>query len=310
MTAICLKLRAALLLILPSYIKSLITNIVNNRLIMNSLKIGDQLLELSKPVVMGILNITEDSFYDGGRYLSIDQSIDQAKIMIEEGADIIDIGAASSRPNAPRIEPQIEIDRLLPVITELSKQFPDIILSVDTFHTSVLRSLSQKHAFIVNDITCGQIDKELQNEVASLGFPYVAMHMQGTPQDMQDDPHYDNVIKDILDYLSKSVRSIRDIGIDQIIVDPGFGFGKSIQHNYDLLRSLDVFSLLDSPIMVGLSRKSMIYRVLKSSPAESLNGTTALHMMALSKGAKLLRVHDVKAAVETITLWQQLNQVS
>ena len=273
---------------------------------MNVLNVGGQLLDLSVPLIMGILNITEDSFYDGGRYIDLDQSIKQAQKMIEEGAQIIDIGAASSRPNAPLIDPQVEIDRLLPVITELKKIHPDVILSVDTYHSSVLRALSEKHSFIVNDITCGHGDNEFQDEVATLGFPYIAMHMKGTPQTMQDSPAYENVVKDILDYLSHHVRAIKNKGINQVIVDPGFGFGKTIEHNYALLRDLDIFSLLDCPIMVGLSRKSMIYKVLKSTPSESINGTTALHMAALSKGAKVLRVHDVKAAVETITLWHQL----
>jgi dihydropteroate synthase len=273
---------------------------------MNTLNVGGRLLDLSHPIVMGILNITDDSFFDGGQYIDFDMSIAQAQKMIQEGAHIIDIGAASSRPCAPQIDPDIEIKRLLPVIKEINMQFPDIILSVDTFHRSVLESLSNEAAFIVNDITCGAADDGFQEAVASLGFPYVAMHMKGTPQNMQDNPQYNDVVKDILDYLVTQVRSIRSKGIDQLIVDPGFGFGKSIQHNYELLKHLNVFQLLECPIMVGLSRKSMIYKVLSTSADESINGTTALHMVALSKGAKVLRAHDVKAAVETITLWKQL----
>ena len=172
----------------------------------------------------------------------------------------------------------------------------------------VVKDLSRKYAFIVNDISCGR-DPELHDIVGSLGFPYVLMHMQGTPQNMQDDPKYDNVVKELLDFFSQKIRHLRDLGIDQILVDPGFGFGKTVKHNYKLLKNMGVFRILDCPIMVGLSRKSMIYKVLGSTPQEALNGTTALHMQSLSSGAKVLRVHDVKAAIETITLWKQLRDV-
>jgi len=274
---------------------------------MKSLNVGSAILDLTYPVVMGILNVTDDSFYDGGQYLDLDKSIAQVQKMIDEGAHIVDIGAASSRPNAPKIDPELEIKRLLPVITEVKRQFPDIIISVDTFHKSVLHALSEAAAFIVNDITCGAGDFGFQEAVAATGFPYVAMHMKGTPSTMQDNPEYADVVKDVLDYLVRQVRSIKTKGIDQVIIDPGFGFGKTIDHNYALLKHLDIFKLLECPILVGLSRKSMIYKLLSCTPQASLNGTTALHMMALNKGAKVLRVHDVKAAVETITLWKQIN---
>lgn len=274
---------------------------------MNRLNIGGQCLDLSQAVVMGILNITDDSFYDGGRYIEIEKSLSHVQSMVSEGAQIIDIGAASSRPNAPVIDPAIEIKRLQPVVQEIRKQFPDIVLSIDTFHTSVLDVLSRESAFIVNDITCGAADDGFQEVVASLGFPYVAMHMKGTPQTMQDNPEYADVVQNVLDYLITQVRSIRAKGINQVMIDPGFGFGKSIEHNYALLKHMDIFQLIGCPILAGLSRKSMIYKVLKGTAQESINGTTALHMMALSKGAKVLRAHDVKAAVETITLWQQLD---
>jgi len=272
---------------------------------MNSLNIGGKIIDLTDPIVMGILNITNNSFYDGGEYLMIDKAINRVKEMIKEGATIIDIGAASSKPKAPIIDPEIELKQLEPVIKEISTQFPDISLSIDTYHSLIVRELSRKYAFIVNDISSGR-DPELHDVIGSLGFPYVLMHMQGNPQTMQNNPNYANVVKELLDFFSEKIRQIRDSGIDQVIVDPGFGFGKTVKHNYKLLKHMGVFRILDCPIMVGLSRKSMIYKVLGSTPKEALNGTTALHMQSLSSGAKVLRVHDVKAAVETITLWKQI----
>lgn len=272
---------------------------------MNSLNVGGKVLDLTDPIVMGILNITNNSFYDGGEYLVLDKAIDRVAEMIEEGATIIDIGAASSKPKAPIVDPETELKQLQPVIKEISIQFPDISLSIDTYHSMIVRELSSKYAFIVNDISSGR-DPELHHVIGSLGFPYVLMHMQGTPQTMQVNPNYSNIVKELLDFFSEKIRQIRVLGIDQVIIDPGLGFGKTVKHNYKLLKDMSVFRILDCPLMVGLSRKSMIYKVLGSTPQEALNGTTALHMQSLLSGAKVLRVHDVKAAVETITLWKQL----
>ena len=272
---------------------------------MNSLNVGGKIIDLRDPIVMGILNITNNSFYDGGEYLMIDKAINRVREMIDEGATIIDVGAASSKPKATIIDPEIELKQLEPVIKEVYNQFPEVALSIDTYHSLIVKELSRKYSFIVNDISSGR-DPELHDIVGSLGFPYVLMHMQGNPQNMQDNPQYTNVVKDLLDFFSEKIRQIRDLGIDQILIDPGFGFGKTLKHNYKLLKNMGVFRILDCPIMVGLSRKSMIYKVLGSNPQEALNGTTALHMQSLSSGAKVLRVHDIKAAIETITLWKQI----
>lgn len=273
---------------------------------MKTLKIGGQLLELDKPLIMGILNLTQDSFYDGGRFLQIDAALAQVRKMDSEGADIIDIGAFSSRPGAEMVPEAQQIKTIKPVLVAILEEFDDIKLSIDTCHSAVVRALSQLGNFIVNDISGGQWDSDLTDTVAELGLPYVLMHIQGTPADMQDAPHYDDVTMDVLTYMASHIHSLKKKGITDIIIDPGFGFGKTIGHNYNLLAKLDVFKILECPIMVGLSRKSMIYKPLEISATEALNGTTALHMTSLMNGATILRVHDVKEAVETRNLWLQL----
>ena len=275
---------------------------------MNQLNIGGQLLDLSTPRVMGILNVTPDSFYDGGEYESVSNAIFQVEKMVSEGTDIIDIGGFSSRPNAKLISEEEELSRILPVIKEVREQFPDVILSVDTYRAKVVERISQFTACIVNDITASSQDSNLLKCVSELGFPYILMHMKGLPDNMQDNPQYVNIAKELLDFFAVQIAGLRKAGINQVILDPGFGFGKSIGHNYTLLKKMSLFELFDLPILVGISRKSMIYKVLNNKANEALNGTTALHMMALLNGATILRAHDVKEAKETITLYQQIKK--
>jgi dihydropteroate synthase len=265
-----------------------------------------RLISLNQPIIMGILNITPDSFYDGGQYSSIQSALQQAERMLTEGATIIDIGGMSSRPGAQIITPEEELKRVIPVVEAIHSTFPEAIISVDTVRSQVARAAVENGASIVNDISAGSIDKELYATVAQLGVPYILMHMQGKPDNMQDKPDYEQVVQEVLDFLIREVDKLRSIGVKDIIIDPGFGFGKTVAHNYQLLKHLHLFQLIGVPVLAGLSRKSMICKVLKVKPANALNGTTALHMVALSQGAKILRVHDVKEANEVIRLWQEL----
>jgi len=273
---------------------------------MQSLNVGGRLVDLSTPVVMGILNITPDSFYDGGRYDRMDAAKEHVGKMIEEGATIIDVGAASSRPSAVSLSASEELARLSSVVSEIVKQYPNAVLSIDTYHAVVIDELSKMTSFIINDITAGRGDTQLLQSVSRLGFPYIMMHMQGMPDMMQNDPRYDDVVQELLHFFVERSREAKHIGIDQIIIDPGFGFGKTVEHNYALLSNLDLFQLLGFPVMAGISRKSMICKVLEVNPVDALNGTTALHMTALMRGAKILRAHDVKEAMQTIRLWSKL----
>lgn len=275
---------------------------------MQSLNVGGRLLDLSTPIVMGILNVTPDSFYDGGQYNDIKTAIEHIKLMILEGASIIDIGAASSRPTAIELSAEDELKRLEPIINEVIIQFPDTILSIDTYHAKVVDTLSRKSAFIINDISGGQKDPDIMKTVSGLGFPYIMMHMKGMPDSMQDNPTYHDVVQEILVFFVNTIRDAKKVGIDQLIIDPGFGFGKTVEHNYSILSKLDLFQILDLPILAGISRKSMIYKVLEIDAVNALNGTTALHMTALTKGAKILRAHDVKEAKEVIKLWSKLEE--
>lgn len=273
---------------------------------MTTINIGGHLLEIDKPLVMGILNLTKDSFYDGGRYTDVDKAMQQVELMLSEGADIIDLGAFSSRPGAELVAAEKQIAVIKPVMEAIGSDFPDAVLSVDTFSSAVVEALAGIQPFIVNDISGAAWDEHLLDKVASLRLPYILMHIQGTPEMMQDSPSYDDVTMSVLTYLAKKLHHLKGCGIHDVIIDPGFGFGKSLSHNYELLAKLDVFKILDHPIMVGLSRKSMIYKPLGNTPESALNGTTALHMASLMKGAGILRVHDVKEAVETRNLWLQL----
>ncbi|MEM9821955.1 MAG: dihydropteroate synthase [Bacteroidota bacterium] len=264
----------------------------------------EQILDLSDPVVMGILNVTPDSFFDGGRYLEESAILRQLEKMLEEGASIIDIGGMSSRPGAELISETDELRRVIPIILKIRQKFPQVILSIDTLRSKVAVESIAAGASIVNDISAGQIDEAMMKTVAELKVPYILMHMQGRPNTMQTAPSYQNVTVDILDFFIEKLGRLKELGVEEVVLDVGFGFGKTIEHNYQLLKNLAAFRILDCPLLVGLSRKSMIYKYLNISAENALNGTTALHMVALQNGAKILRVHDVKEAVEAIRLWK------
>lgn len=261
-----------------------------------------RLLDLSAPIVMGILNVTPDSFYDGGRYGDMPTILNRAEKMIDEGATIIDIGGMSSRPGAKEVPVSEELKRSIPTIKAVRKRFPEAFISIDTVWAEVARQAVDAGADMVNDISSGTMDETLIPTVGQLGVPYILMHMQGKPQTMQNNPKYDNVITDILDFFIHKTSELRENGIQDIIIDPGFGFGKTVEHNYTILRNMSDFQILDLPVLVGLSRKSMIYKVLETTSDEALNGTTALHMISLQNGTKILRVHDVREAVEVVDL--------
>ncbi|PLX22836.1 MAG: dihydropteroate synthase [Marinilabiliales bacterium] len=264
---------------------------------------GGELFDLSEPKVMGILNVTSDSFFDGGKYNSQNQILSQVNKMISEGCDIIDIGAYSSRPGALNISANDEINRLLPVLEIIRNDFPDIIISVDTFRSQVAKKVIQDYKVdIINDISAGELDEKMFELIAELNVPYIMMHMQGTPQNMQKNPNYVNVVKEVMDYFSSKLQKLKLLGATDVILDPGFGFGKTLDHNYQLLKYLEDFKIFDLPILAGVSRKSMINKVLEINPEEALNGTSVLHTLALLGGANILRVHDVKEAKETIQL--------
>ena len=263
---------------------------------------NSKLLDLSTPAIMGILNLTDDSFYDGGQHNSIKKALLQTEKMLDDGAKIIDIGAYSSRPKAKHISLDEEWQRLEKTLQIINKEFPQAILSVDTFRSEIARRSIDNGADIINDISAGNLDLEMFDIVADLNVPYIMMHMQGTPQTMQDNPHYNCIEKEVVNYLLNKVKTLQQKGLSKIIIDPGFGFGKTLEHNYQLLNNLEELHTLELPILVGVSRKSMVYKVLETDAKNSLNGTTAIHTLCLSKGASILRVHDVKEAVECVKL--------
>ena len=271
-----------------------------------TLRVGGSLLDYGQPLIMGILNITSDSFYDGGQYLSIDKAMARVGEIIAEGADILDVGAFSSRPGAHLVSAEDQLSLLTPIVTEIVKSYPDVVLSVDCYHSLVVEKLSRITPFIVNDITGFSQDEKLLDVVKDLDFAYVLMHIKGTPADMQTKASYTDVVFEVISELSAKLHLLRSKGIEELIVDPGFGFAKTKDQNFEILRKLRAFGVLGQPIMVGLSRKSMVYKPLGTDPDNALNGTTALHMAALLNGANILRVHDVKEAVETRILWEQL----
>jgi dihydropteroate synthase len=260
------------------------------------------MLHIDKPLVMGILNITPDSFFDGGRYSKSDAWIAQVEKMIQEGASIIDMGAVSTRPGAQYVSEEEEISRLLPAVELLTKKYPETVFSVDTFRSKVAKLSADAGVGIINDISGGSMDADLIKTVADTGLPYILMHMQGTPSTMQSNPVYGDVNHEICNFFDKKLLTLNDSGIQQVIIDPGFGFGKSIEHNFKILCELSIFRQYGYPILVGISRKSMIYKLLEITPEEALPATTALHMTALLNGADILRVHDVKEAVQAIKL--------
>ncbi len=266
------------------------------------------LYSLNKPKVMGILNLTPDSFFEGSRVPTDKKSVlMEAEKKIKEGADFLDLGGYSTRPGAAEISIEEEITRVIPAISEIKKNFPNTLLSVDTFRSQVAKAAIEAGAELVNDISAGNLDPEMLPLVAKLGVPYVAMHLKGTPQTMQQETNYSDLVPDVLAYFSKKVKQFSELGIKDAILDPGFGFAKTREQNFELLRNLSSLKRLGLPILVGVSRKSMIYKTLEISANEALNGTTALNMFALLQGADILRVHDVKEAKETIELAAQLN---
>ena len=275
---------------------------------MFTLNCTGRLLVVDKPLVMGIINTTPDSFYSGSRQESIDAVLRKAEIMIQEGATILDIGGQSTRPGSDKLTVEEELKRVIAPIDEINKNFPEAFISIDTYYSKVAEMAVAAGASVVNDISAGSIDSKMINTVASLKVPYVLMHMQGTPQTMQQQPVYDNVTRVVLDFLIKKVNVLHQSGITDIIVDPGFGFGKSITNNFELLRNLTVFKMLNCPLLLGISRKSTIYKTIGSTPEKSLNGSTVLHTIGLLNGASILRVHDVREAVEAIKLYEAYNQ--
>lgn len=265
------------------------------------------LIDLTSPKVMGILNVTPDSFYDGGSYKNDLGILKHVEKMLEEGATFIDVGGYSSRPNAVHIAESEELSRVLPVVELILKRFPNTLLSIDTFRSEVAKLCIDAGAALINDISAGKMDVNMFQTMADLQVPYIMMHMQGTPLTMQQHAHYDNLIKDVLFYFSERIALARQFGIIDLITDPGFGFAKTIHHNYELLNKLDLLKILELPFLVGISRKSMIHKVLGKSAKDSLNGTTVLNTIALQKGANILRVHDVKEALECISLTNKLS---
>ena len=263
---------------------------------------NSKLLDLSTPAIMGILNLTDDSFYDGGQHNSIKKALLQTEKMLDDGAKIIDIGAYSSRPKAKHISLNEEWRRLEKTLQIINKEFPQAIVSVDTFRSEIARRSVDNGADLINDISAGNLDLEMFDTVAELHIPYIMMHMQGTPQSMQDNPHYNCIEKEVVNYFYVKIKTLEQKGVNNIIIDPGFGFGKTLEHNYQLLNNLEELHTLELPLLVGISRKSMIYKVLETDAKNSLNGTTAIHSLCLSKGASILRVHDVKEAVECVKL--------
>ena len=266
-----------------------------------------KLMDLSEPQVMGILNVTPDSFYAGSRGVTNGYILDRCQQILDEGASIIDIGAYSSRPGAAEVSEAEEMERLRNGLELIRQHYPEAIVSVDTFRADVARMCVEEYGVaIVNDISAGNMDDRMFSTIARLGVPYVIMHMKGTPKDMQKNPQYDHFLKEIFYFFSEKVQKLRDLGAKDIIIDPGFGFGKTIEHNYELMNHLEEFHLFELPILVGISRKSMIYRLLETTPEKALNGTTALNTIALTKGAHILRVHDVKEAVESVKIVEKM----
>lgn len=269
---------------------------------MYSLNCKGRVLSLEKPVVMGIINITPDSFYAGSRQQGEDAALKQAEKMMAEGAGILDIGGQSTRPGAERVGAEEEAERVVPVIKAISAAFPEAIISVDTFYASVGQQAVEAGASIVNDVSAGSMDDQMLTTVAGMCVPYICMHMKGSPQTMQQNPQYEDVTREVLDFFIQKIDACRKAGITDIIADPGFGFGKTIAHNFTLIRQFEVFSMLGVPLLMGISRKSTIYKTLGISAEEALNGSTVLHTVGLMKGANILRVHDVREAVEAVKL--------
>ncbi|MBF7093199.1 dihydropteroate synthase [Flavobacterium sp. ALJ2] len=266
-----------------------------------------QLIDLSVPKVMGILNVTPNSFFDGGKYDSNEAIITQVEKMLADGATFIDLGAYSSKPSAEFVSEEEELSRIVPVVKLILQLFPDALLSIDTFRSKVAQACIENGAAIINDISGGNLDDKMFDVIAKYNVPYILMHMRGTPQTMQNLTDYDDIVKEMLFYFSEKVAQARNLGINDIILDPGFGFSKTLDQNYEVLQKMELFNLLELPVLAGFSRKSMIYKYLNTNQQEALNGTTVLNTISLTKGAKILRVHDVKEAMECVTLFGKIN---
>jgi len=265
-----------------------------------------QLIDLSVPKVMGILNVTPNSFFDGGKYKNEGEIISQVEKMLSEGATFIDIGAYSSKPSAEFVTEQQEIDRIVPAVELILKHFPETLLSIDTFRAAVAKASIESGAAIINDIAAGELDDKMFEVIADYNVPYIMMHMRGNPQTMQSMTQYEDIVKEMLFYFSEKVKKARSLGINDLILDPGFGFAKTTDQNYEVLQKMELFNLLDVPVLAGVSRKSMIYKTLNNTAQEALNGTTVINTIALTKGVKILRVHDVKEAVECVNLMNKI----
>jgi len=274
---------------------------------MKSINCKCKLIDLTVPKVMGILNLTPDSFYDGGKFSSDKEILLQTEKMQREGATFIDIGAYSSRPGAIHLSEEEELSRILPTLERIVKSFPEILISIDTFRSSVAEQSIALGACMINDISAGSLDSKMFKTIAKLQVPYILMHMKGTPQNMQNNTNYDNLIEDIIFYFSKKINQLRKLGVNDLILDVGFGFSKTTDQNYDLLNKLNLFKNLELPILTGISRKSMLYGYLDITPAEALNATTVANTIALIQGTNILRVHDVKEAIETIKIVEKSN---
>ncbi|KAA6338121.1 Dihydropteroate synthase [termite gut metagenome] len=274
------------------------------------INVKGHLIDLSVPQVMGILNVTPDSFYDGSRMQTETEIARRAKQILDEGASIIDIGAYSSRPNAEHITAKEEMNRLRKGLEIVNRNHPGAIISVDTFRAEVAENCVRDYGVaIINDISGGEMDKQMFDTVARLNVPYILTHIKGTPQNMQKEPHYDNVIKEVFIYFAETVQALYSLGVKDIILDPGFGFGKTLEHNYKLMSRLEDFNMFELPVLVGISRKSMITGLLGNTPQEALNGTTVLNTIALMKGVHIIRVHDVKEAVEAVKIVENMKKV-
>jgi dihydropteroate synthase len=271
-----------------------------------TLNLCGSLLVLENPVVMAVININADSFYEKSRFKERESILKQAENHLREGATFLDIGGMSSRPGAPISNAKEEVEKIVPVIKSLKKEFPDTFISIDTVHSAVASAAYQEGAVLVNDISAGAIDPDMFPFLAKTNIPYVLMHLKGVPRNMQDNTDYKDVSLDVLDFLILKYQALKELGVKDIIIDPGFGFGKDVVQNYELLQHLSIFKILECPLMVGLSRKSMIYKVLEGTPEDALHGTTALHFFALQQGALILRAHDVKPAIDTIRVWKAL----
>jgi dihydropteroate synthase len=265
-----------------------------------------QLIDLITPKVMGILNVTPNSFFDGGKYKNGSDMLSQVEKMLNDGATFIDIGAYSSKPNAEFVSEAEELQRIVPIVQLILKHFPATLISIDTFRSEVAKVCIENGAAIINDISAGNLDAKMMETIAKYNVPFIMMHLRGTPQTMQSMTNYENIVKEILFYFSERIAKARSFGINDLIIDPGFGFAKTLEQNYEVLQKMELFEMLELPLLAGFSRKSMIYKTLKAEAEEALNGTTVLNTISLTKGAKILRVHDVKEAMECVSLFNKM----